>query len=72
MSKWWLYICEKTERLYVGITTDLDNRLRQHGNPLLLYKEGPLTREEAVLLGRKIKDWRRAKKLQLIANGPLK
>jgi predicted GIY-YIG superfamily endonuclease len=72
MAMWWLYICEKSERLYVGITTDLDNRLRQHGNPLLLYKEGPLTREEAVLLGRKIKGWRRAKKLQLIANGPLK
>jgi predicted GIY-YIG superfamily endonuclease len=70
MSKWWLYICEKTGRLYVGITTDLDNRLRQHGNPPLLYKEGPLTREEAVLRERKIKGWSRAKKLQLIANGP--
>ena len=72
MSKWWLYICEKKERLYVGITTDLDNRLRQHGNPPLLYKEGPLTRTEAVLRERKIKGWSRAKKLQLIANGPSK
>ena len=70
MAMWWLYICEKSERLYVGITTDLDNRLRQHGNPPLLYKEGPLTREEAVFRERKIKGWGRAKKLQLIANGP--
>lgn len=72
MSMWWLYICEKAGRLYVGITTDLDNRLRQHGNPPLLYKEGPLTREEAVPRERKIKGWSRAKKLQLIANGPSK
>jgi hypothetical protein len=48
MAMWWLYLCEKKGRFYVGITTDLDNRLRQHGGPPLLYKGGPLTREEAV------------------------
>jgi len=36
---WYLYIIEKSEKFYTGVTTDLENRLRQHGNPPLLYKE---------------------------------
>ena len=69
---WWLYICKKARGLYVGITTDLDNRLRQHGNPPLLYKEEPLSRDEAVRRERMVKGWSRAKKLRLIVEGPLK
>ncbi len=57
-------------KLYIGITTDLANRLKQHGNPKLLYKEGPLTREQAVVRERQIKGWRREKKLELIGKGP--
>jgi len=58
--------------MYVGITTDLDNRLRQHGNPELLHKEGPRTKERAVRRERQIKGWKRDKKLRLIAPGPSK
>ena len=56
MAPWFLYICEKNARFYVGITTDLGNRLRQHGDPELLYQEGPLTRAEAVQRERQIKE----------------
>jgi len=31
VDKWWVYIVEKKIGLYVGITTDLENRMRQHG-----------------------------------------
>lgn len=48
MSEWWVYIIEKKGKLYVGITTHLNNRLRQHGNPQLLFKEGPLVKDSAV------------------------
>jgi predicted GIY-YIG superfamily endonuclease len=48
MSGWWVYICEKNGLLYTGITTNLDRRLMQHGNPKLLHKEGPVTRDQAV------------------------
>jgi len=70
MDNWWVYIVEKKTGVYVGITTDLGNRLRQHGNPKLLYQEGPLTTAEAVRRERQIKGWSREKKLKLIANGP--
>jgi predicted GIY-YIG superfamily endonuclease len=39
MSEWWPYICQKKGRLYVGITTDLDHRLKQYGKPEPGYKE---------------------------------
>ena len=66
MSAWYLYIIEKKRGLYVGITTDLENRLRQHGRPKLLLKEGPFERETAAKRERQIKKWTRDKKLQLI------
>jgi hypothetical protein len=34
-------MCEKKRRFYVGITTNIEKRLTQHGSPKLLYKEGP-------------------------------
>jgi len=70
MAPWFLYICQKGDRFYVGITTDLENRLRQHGSPEMLYSEGPLTRMEAVQRERQIKGWSREKKLKLMANAP--
>jgi putative endonuclease len=70
MDNWWVYIIDKNGKMYVGITTDLTNRLKQHGNPELLYKEGPLAREQAVAREKQIKGWRREKKLKLIAKGP--
>jgi putative endonuclease len=70
MPGWWLYICEKKDRLYIGITTDLEKRMKQHGNPKLLYKEGPLEKGEAVSREKQIKGWRREKKLALVTGGP--
>ena len=70
MDNWWVYICNKKDRLYVGITTHLANRLRQHGNPVLLDNEGPLTKTEAVERERQIKGWSREKKLKLIIEKP--
>ena len=72
MNTWWVYIVEKRKRLYVGITTDLANRMRQHENPELLYKEGPMKREEAVSRERTLKGWSRKKKFELIDSGVIK
>ena len=33
----YLYICNKKGNLYTGITTDIDNRMRQHSHAELLY-----------------------------------
>jgi predicted GIY-YIG superfamily endonuclease len=33
IENWWVYIVGKKTGLYVGITTDLENRMRQHGQP---------------------------------------
>ncbi|MBA7649198.1 hypothetical protein ES703_56992 [subsurface metagenome] len=72
MSEWWVYIIEKKGKLYVGITTHLNNRLRQHGNPQLLYKEGPLAKDSAVAREKQIKGWSRDKKSRLFNKGPEK
>ena len=48
MQNWWVYIVEKREKLYVGVTTDLPNRMRQHGVAKPLYQEGPLAKSEAL------------------------
>ena len=65
MSDWWVYICAKNDRLYVGITTNLENRLRQHGGAKLIYQEGPVEKKKAALRERQIKKWRWEKKLHL-------
>ena len=31
MSDWYVYITDKRGKFYVGVTTDLENRMRQHG-----------------------------------------
>jgi len=72
LNTWWVYIVEKRKKFYVGITTDLANRIRQHGNPQLLYKEGPMKREEAVSRERTLKGWSRKKKLEIIDSGVVK
>jgi predicted GIY-YIG superfamily endonuclease len=55
-------------KLYVGITTDLGNRMRQHGQPAPLYYEGPNSKSEALKREKMLKGWSRKKKLELIAN----
>jgi predicted GIY-YIG superfamily endonuclease len=66
MDNWWVYIVEKKTGLYVGITTDLENRMRQHGQPAPLYHEGPFSKADALKRETTIKGWSRSKKLQLI------
>jgi len=64
---WYLYIIEKNSKYYTGITTDLKNRLRQHGNPSLLYKETFSDKHQAAKIEKQIKGFSRAKKGDLIA-----
>jgi len=67
MDNWWVYIIEKKTGLYVGITTDLENRMRQHGQRVPLYYEGPISKSEALKRERTLKGWSRRKKLELVA-----
>ena len=55
MDNWWVYIVEKKTGLYVGITTDLENRMRQHGQPAPLYYEGPISKADALKRERTLK-----------------
>jgi putative endonuclease len=66
MSNWFVYIVEKKGKLYVGITTDLDNRMRQHRQAAQAYHERPMSKAEALKRERRLKGWRRKKKLALI------
>jgi predicted GIY-YIG superfamily endonuclease len=68
MDNWWVYIVEKKTGLYVGITTDLQNRMRQHGQPVPLYYEGPISKADALKKERILKGWSRSKKQELITN----
>ncbi|MBN2407085.1 MAG: GIY-YIG nuclease family protein [Elusimicrobia bacterium] len=64
---WYLYIIRKSNKLYTGITTDIDNRMRQHGNPPVLYLEKHARKTEAVSREKQVKGWSRAKKQNLIS-----
>jgi len=67
MSNWFVYIIERKGKLYVGITTDLYNRMRQHKQTAPLYSEGPMSKSDALKRERTLKGWTRKKKLELIA-----
>ena len=67
MNNWFIYIIEKKGKLYVGITTDLDNRMRQHRQAVALHHEGPMSKADALKRERTLKGWSRKKKLDLIA-----
>ena len=67
MSNWLVYIIDRRGKLYVGITTDLDNRMRQHGEAAPLYYEGPMSKSDALKRERTLKGWSRKRKLDLIA-----
>ena len=67
MENWWIYIIDRDGRLYCGITTDLENRMRQHGRSAPLYKAGPMSRSQAVKREKELKGWSRIKKQELIA-----
>jgi len=63
---WYLYIIKERKKFYTGITTDLKNRLHQHGNPPLLYKETFQNKHQAARRERQIKGESYAKKQDLI------
>jgi predicted GIY-YIG superfamily endonuclease len=67
MDNWWVYIIEKRMQSYVGITTDLGNRMRQHGQRVPLNYEGPISKADALKRERILKGWSRRKKLELVA-----
>jgi len=67
LDKWYVYIIDKRGKLYVGITTDMENRMRQHGETKPLYYEGPMSKAEALKRERNLKGWSRKKKLLLIS-----
>ena len=66
VHNWWVYIIQKSGKFYTGITTDLDNRMRQHGKSAPAYTEGPMSRTDAASRERQIKKWTRDEKMQLI------
>jgi len=68
MSKWFVYIVEMRGKLYVVITTDLPNRMRQHAEKMPLYHESQVGKTEALKRERTLKGWTMKKKLDLIAN----
>lgn len=79
MSKYFVYILEcEHNKLYTGITTDVERRFREHREgkggrftraimPLrIAYKEGHLSRSAALKREAQIKRLRREQKLDLI------
>jgi predicted GIY-YIG superfamily endonuclease len=57
MNNWWVYIVEKKTGLYVVMTTDLENRMKQHGQTAPLYYEGPISKADALKRERTLKSW---------------
>ena len=66
MNHWYVYIVNKNDKMYVGMTSDLQNRLRQHGWPALLFFEFFENKERALSREREIKGWSSRKKWDLI------
>jgi predicted GIY-YIG superfamily endonuclease len=66
MDNWYVYIIDEEGKLYVGVTMDLENRMRQHGVERPLHIEGPMPKTDALKRERTLKGWRRERKLALI------
>jgi predicted GIY-YIG superfamily endonuclease len=67
LDTWWVYIIDRDDRFYTGITTDLVNRMRQHGGVVPVYREGPVSQADAVTREKELQGWSRQKKEALIA-----
>jgi predicted GIY-YIG superfamily endonuclease len=63
-------IIDKRGKQYVGITTDMEYRMRRHGAVKLLYQERPADDSEASKRERILKGWSGEKKLKLIREWP--
>ena len=61
---WHVYICGRSGRLYTGITTNLEHRMKQHG-ARLLYSDQHADKHQAALREKQIKGSRRREKLDL-------
>ncbi len=48
LDAWWVYMIDRDDQYYTGITTNLPNQMRQHGQWAPLYQEGPMSRTDAV------------------------
>ncbi|MCK4909494.1 MAG: GIY-YIG nuclease family protein [Planctomycetes bacterium] len=70
MNKWSVYICNKKDVLYTGITTDVKHRMKQHKAKLLCV-ESYDSKNEAAKREKQIKGWARKKKIELIKNKSL-
>ena len=66
MKHWYVYIVGKRDGIYVGMTSDLQNRLRQHSWPNLLFLENFENKDRAARREQQIKGWSARKKLDLI------
>jgi putative endonuclease len=59
---WHLYIIEKRSKYYTGITSNLQKRIHQHGNPTILYRKTFDNKFQAARREKEIKGWSRHKK----------
>lgn len=64
-AMWYVYICNKRNKLYTGITTDLNNRMRQHSGPKIIHIEEYQNKYQAAKRERQIKGWNKQKKLNI-------
>ncbi len=80
METYWVYILasKRNGTLYIGFTSDLDNRMFEHkfklipgftkryGVDKLMYYEEHTSRDDAFIRERQMKKWNRAWKIELI------
>jgi predicted GIY-YIG superfamily endonuclease len=66
MKRWYVYIVTKNSGMYVGMTSDIQNRLRQHGWPKLEHLEVFQDSNQALQREKEIKGWSSMKKRDLI------
>ena len=62
---WYVYICDRNDKYYTGITTNISYRMTQHKATLLYSEEHP-DKYEAAKREREIKGWSRRKKEDLL------
>ncbi len=79
MREYYVYIlASASRRLYIGVTNDLERRLREHRNQtnpgftkkynvtMLVWYDVFADAEQAIACEKRLKGWRRSKKLELI------
>lgn len=68
---WYVYIIDKNNILYTGMTQNLSRRMQEHKNEnqsmRLLYSEGLSDKFQAARREKQIKGWTRRKKIALVS-----